>query len=330
MFRTIVILMLALAAIVGRIGSQAKGDEPWCLSRHSSATAANVPPLETGIKQIVDAATAKYPNQPAKVMEVINQAISSPKPAPNPAYLDQFGIPVNPISLLPGYATASRDVLSLAVHPAKLMGKFSSDKMKLQVFNMVVSAYKMADDLLTEYRLRAAHDVVPPEERDRYAQMIGELWSRNDRRLKLYFGADTIRPGMVDGTVRAREALNQIDTQLKEENIKKAARDLYDLLQKIASYYKNTSVEELKCRIRELSVEEARQNDAIRAEHVTETAARPGTNPGPIPPRGVPPPGRGSGAPYPSPLPPLGPPSSGAPAGCADIFTFCYRPMEAR
>ena len=330
MYQTkVAILTLALAAIVCGICGDARGDESSCLSRHPSSTAANVPPLETGIKQIVDAATAKYPNQPAKIMEVINQALSSPQPAPNPAYIDQFGIPVNPISLLPGYVTAPRDVLSLAVDPAKLMGKFSSDKMKLKAFDMVVSAYKMADDFLTEYRLRAAHDVIPAGERDRYVQMIGELWSRNDTRLKLFFGADTIRPGYVDGTVRAREALNQIDAQLRDENIKKAARDLYDLLQKTDSYYKNTGIEELECRIRELSREEARQNDETRAERVRDTTAIPGGPPGPIPPRGVPRPAS-SGGPGGASDGLLGPPSSGAPAGCADLFVVCYRPMGSK
>jgi hypothetical protein len=95
----------------------------------------------------------------------------------------------------------------------------------------------MADEYLTSYALR--NGTVSPEEREQYIQRIGELWNRNDARLKLYFGTNTVRPDIKDGAVRAKQAIDNIDAKQKDDRTKKAAQDLHEQLQHSDSYYKN-------------------------------------------------------------------------------------------
>lgn len=363
--RQFLILLIAIAIVMPIRGwDYAYADDDSCLAREKSKPSkTSAPPLDAGVKKVMDEAKTKYPNQWNKVAEaIITQLDEWPKSALTQEAIeggdiarttangqqkagdrDRFGYPLNPFSLMPGWATGIRLVLPLAVNPQKLLSRALSDKQKEQAFQLVANAYYMADDYLASYALNNG-DTFSKEKREEYTARIGELWERNDNRLKLYFGADAIRPGMKAGPVRARAALEAIDMQLKDERIKKSARDLHELMQKSNSYYKNLTAEELECRIREAGLDDngdKARSDQFRAERANETKTKapnptrvymprpgpqispPGGPIGTFPPPAPPPTTKGSSGPSrPGPRSPCGA------DGCVKIDDRTPRPNE--
>jgi hypothetical protein len=246
-------------------------EEASCLSgknlrfNRNGAASPGSAPSDVGMASLMETAQKTYGQ---KAQDAIMSQVGKPAPAPNPGFKDQFGHAVNPITLMPGYAIGFHQVVSVfgtdsAMHA--ILDAIMNDYAKRRIFGLIVSRYQLADDISTQYRLRAAHEIVSPEERNAYMAQIGRLLDANDIYLKQYFGLDTINPNTKAGTVRARDTLESIDSDLKDDRIKKAALDLYNALQSTDSYYKDLSLQEIECRTKALATDLAEADRIARA-----------------------------------------------------------------
>jgi hypothetical protein len=278
MFRCIAFAIFGL----GLLTSTALAKEESCLSgknprfnRTASASPSSAP-SDAGLFKIMETARREYGKN---ATDAIFSQVGKGKPASNPAYKDQFGIPVSPITLLPGYVRGFQQVTSIFGSEGAMRAIIDvtmDDYAKRRILGLIVSRYGLADDLVTQYRLLAARGPVAPNVRNEYIERIGRLLNNNDLYLKQFFALDTINPNVKDGTVRAKNDLDVVDADLKDERFKKAALDAYRAIQNTDSYYKDLSLEELECRAKALSSDlgEAERIAKARSDAAAERRSR--------------------------------------------------------
>lgn len=219
---------------------------------------------DVGMYKIMETAALNYPGVAA---DVLLQHMSEVPMAEAPQMKDQFGLPVNPISLLPSWVVGVRQVSDLLASDGAMRAVYEvslNDVSRRRLLGVIVTRYQLADALVTEYRLAAAHQPVGPEPRASMIDQIGRLLNANDLYMKQFFGLDTINPSVKDGTVRAQALLDVVDADLRDEGVRKAAVDIYAAIQSTDSYYKDLSLQELHCRINAANV------DADASAHITE------------------------------------------------------------
>jgi hypothetical protein len=155
---------------------------------------------------------------------------------------------------LSGSVTALRstlDVLASEEVGRQIIKQTLGDQQKMKIFDGVQERYLSAHKMLEGYRKESYANAIPREKRDEIQRRVGELWNNNDHTLKTIFGADTIRPDVKDGSVRAAEALNKIDQDVRNARIKNGAKAIQDAMKKNGGPgYPVLPLEEIERRIR--------------------------------------------------------------------------------
>jgi hypothetical protein len=80
-----------------------------------------------------------------------------------------------------------------------------------------------------------------------------------------FFGTKHVKPGYLDGSVRAKQAFEKIEKEVKSNRIREAAKRIYNHVKNSDSVLTGESVEEIDCRLRTMQVD--KEGDANREKN---------------------------------------------------------------
>lgn len=250
---------------MGGIGATPCSDLLQRAGEGSPAVAAT----DTGMHQILERAHEQRDNQFA---DSLLELVKNPPLASGPMVKDQFGLPVNPVTRLPGYITGAYQALGVAEEPlARLIIQLSMDSYShRRMFSMAVTKYKLADDVLTQYRFRVAQGPIGTEERAGYRNRIERLLNMADTILDWDLGLRDPKLKPPSGALRATREMTVVDDDLRNKRIAESARQIYQTIQSAPySSYKDLSLGEIDCLIRAADKDEAYAKKVAEARRIT-------------------------------------------------------------
>ncbi|NEJ80358.1 hypothetical protein E0H39_35725 [Rhizobium leguminosarum bv. viciae] len=213
------------------------------------------------------------------VEDVLEQSIADVVPSEKPAMKDQFGVEVDPVTRYPGYVIGFRGVAELVVNDANFTQLLIDNEYKANIFRIMANRGYVADQIVVMYKLKSADGAVSHGERDALIERVGELWNRNDRLLNQFFGADMIKPGHLDGSVRAKNAFEKIDSDMgRFPDMQENAKALKEYLAGTQSWYRDLSLPEIDCRMNETGFDRQGERNFVESQKARALRIRQGRN----------------------------------------------------